>query len=390
MAINNKPQVLDINHPVVLFAAIYINVIGAAVFIVQPGFIQLLVSSFGYGAEQAGYIASAEMWGIALATVLLNFLIRSVSWRLLLAIACVLIILGNMASIIAVSAIDFSLWRFVAGVGSGVMISIGFSIVGLTQNPDRNFGLVIAAVLTYGAVGLFVMPAANELIGIKGIIVFFALLGASVLPLLRYLPVSGDVHLQADDIIVAVPERHKYFGIAAVFFYFLGQGVIWAYLFLIGTDGGSSEQSIANSLSLSQLVGIAGAFLAATTGLRYGRIKPIVLGIAGGVVPLLLLFQGADILLYTVAVCIYNFSWSYLHPYLLAAMASFEAGGRIVTYAVSGQMTGLASGPALAAFVLKDSNFTPIIALGILNFTIALGFILPAILRQRKSSQLPV
>ena len=390
MAINNKPQVLDINHPVVLFAAIYINVIGAAVFIVQPGFIQLLVSSFGYSAEQAGYIASTEMWGIALATVLLNFLIRSVSWRLLLAIACVLIILGNMASIIAVSAIDFSLWRFVAGVGSGVMISIGFSIVGLTRNPDRNFGLVIAAVLTYGAVGLFVMPAANELIGIKGIIVFFALLGASVLPLLRYLPVSGDVHLQADDIIFAVPERHKYFGIAAVFFYFLGQGVIWAYLFLIGTDGGSSEQSIANSLSLSQLVGIAGAFLAATTGLRYGRIKPIVLGIAGGVVPLLLLFQGADILLYTVAVCIYNFSWSYLHPYLLAAMASFEAGGRIVTYAVSGQMTGLASGPALAAFVLKDSNFTPIIALGILNFTIALGFILPAILRQRKSSQLPV
>ena len=381
---NNQAQAVDINSTIGIFAAIYINVIGAAVFIVQPGFIQLLVSYFDYSAENAGYVASAEMWGIALTTVLLSVLIKRVNWRTLLAAGSALIIVGNLGSVMAGSPVEFASWRFVAGVGSGALISLGFTIVGLTRNPDRNFGFTIMGVLTYGAIGLFVVPVAGAAIGVNGVIIFFALLGLSVFPFIRYLPNSGEGHHQVEEDIIAIPTLQKYLGIGAMFFYFVGQGIIWAYLFLMGTTAGSSEQAVANSMTLSQFLGIAGAFLAAMMGMRFGRVKPITVGIMAGIISLFFLFDGAGILVYTIAVCVYNFAWNMLHPYLLAAMASFERGGRIVTYGVSGQMIGLAVGPALAATVLNGDDFTNVLLLGIVAFALSLCLILPPVLLQKK------
>lgn len=384
MALIIKTPTVDINSPLGLFATIYINVIGIAVFIVQPGFNQLLVSLLQYSPENVGYIASAEMWGIALTTVALNFLAKLVSWRPLLAAAALLIMVGNLGSIMAVSAFEFATWRFIAGVGSGALISLTFTIIGLTDKPDRNFGFTIMGVLIYGSIGLLLVPVAGAAVGVHGIIIFFALLGLSVFPFIRFLPNSGESHHQVKQEAIKMPELQKYLGICGMFFYFAGQGIIWAYLFLIGTNAGSDEQAVANSLALSQFLGIGGAFLAAMIGLRFGRIKPITLGVMGGIIPLFFLFDGAGIIVYLIAVCVYNFAWNMLHPYLLAAMASFEAGGRIVTYGVSGQMIGLAVGPALAAFVLNDDDFTNVLALGIVTFALSLCFVLVPVLTQKK------
>ena len=63
---------LDVNSSSSLFATIYLSVIGAAVFIVQPGFVQGLVQFYGFSEREVGYVASAEIWGIALTTLFLG------------------------------------------------------------------------------------------------------------------------------------------------------------------------------------------------------------------------------------------------------------------------------------------------------------------------------
>ncbi|MEM8661819.1 MAG: hypothetical protein AAGF35_13120 [Pseudomonadota bacterium] len=45
---------LDINSPRTIAATIYISVVGACVFIVQPGFIQGLVQLLGFNDQEAG------------------------------------------------------------------------------------------------------------------------------------------------------------------------------------------------------------------------------------------------------------------------------------------------------------------------------------------------
>ena len=60
MDAQSRNPAVDVNSSVSLLSTIYLAVIGASVFIVQPGFVQGLVEFYGFDEQQAGYIASAE------------------------------------------------------------------------------------------------------------------------------------------------------------------------------------------------------------------------------------------------------------------------------------------------------------------------------------------
>ncbi len=153
---------IDVNSSTSLFAAIYLSVIGAAVFIVQPGFVQGMVEFYGFDEQQAGYIASVEIWGLALTTLVLALGGQRYSWHRLLAISLALFVLGNLISTLTDDMVAFASARFVTGLGSGGLVSLTFTTIGLTRLADRNFGFLIMAVLTYGALGLWVFPVALD------------------------------------------------------------------------------------------------------------------------------------------------------------------------------------------------------------------------------------
>jgi MFS family permease len=359
-------------------------VIGPEVFIVQPGFVQGLVDHKGFPATTAGDIASAEMWGIALTTVILTFFAARFRWRQVFAGSLLVMILGNLASLFADGAAWFGACRFVAGFGAGGLVSLSFAVVGLTRDPDRNFGWLIMWVLIYGAVVLLAMPAAYDTIGFSGVIVFFALFPASGLVFVRWLPDSGDGHREVAADAVDLPASHRALALGAMFSYFLGQGVVWAYLFLIGLDVGASEQQVAYGLTASQFAGVAGAFCAALLGIRFGRTLPLGASIALTFLPLFALFNPIGALLFGIAVCVYNYAWNVTQPYLLAAMAAFDRSGRTVINAVACQMLGLANGPWIAARVLDDDGFDNVLWLGIALFMFSLGLMLFPLLKHQE------
>lgn len=377
---DGKP--VDLNSTATLIAAIYMGVIGPEVFIVQPGFVQGMVEYLGFDEKTAGDIASAEMWGIALTTVVMTFFAQRFNWRRVVSCSLLVMILANIATLFADTAVLFGVCRFIVGLGAGGLVSLSFAVVGLTRNPDRNFGYLIMWVLIYGAVVMFAMPGAYQLVGMPGVIIFFALFPASGLFLVRYLPTSGAEHVQVERDAVDLTVRYKGMALAAMLCYFLGQGVVWAYLFLIGVAGGGTEQQVANGLTASQFLGVAGAFTAAMLGTRWGRAGPLSIGILGTLLPLLLLFGTMGAVVYGVAVSVYNYAWNLTHPFLLAAMASFDRAGRVVVYAVAAQMLGLANGPWIAARVIDGDDYTNVILLGITLFMASLILVLPPVLRQ--------
>jgi predicted MFS family arabinose efflux permease len=378
---DNKP--IDLTDSKPLIAAIYMATIGPEVFIVQPGFVQGMVEYMGFSEKAAGDISSAEMWGIALTTLIMTFFAHRFNWRHVILGSLLVMIIGNIASLFVDTPLLFGVWRFVVGLGAGGLISLGFTIVGLTDKPDRNFGYLIMWVLIYGAIVLLAMPTAYQLVGMQGVLIFLALFPASGLFLVRYLPTSGEEHVQVEADAVNLPTNYKYIALLAMFCYFLGQGVVWAYLFLIGINGGGTEQEIANGLTASQFLGVAGALTAAMLGSKFGRSIPLSIGILGTLIPLFWLFGSMGALVYGIAVCVYNYFWNVTHPFLLAAMASFDRSGRIVTYAVAAQMLGLANGPWIAARVFTEGDFSNVIWLGIALFIASLIFILPPVLKHR-------
>ena len=315
----------------------------------------------------------------------MTFIAHRVNWRAVILGSLVTMFIANVACTLTTDVYAFVTLRFVAGLGAGSLVSLSFAAVGLTSNPDRNFGLLIMWVLTYGALVLWAMPTAYEMFGFNGVIWFFALFPLSAMPFIRHLPVSGETDVHVEDDAVNLSSRMKGLALVAMLAYFTAQGVVWAYLFLIGLSGGLGEQAVANGLMLSQFAGIAGAMLAAVMAHRLGRSIPLTIGILGGALCLWFLVGRFEFLVFAVAVGVYNFFWNMTHPFLLGAMASFDRRGRVVVHAVAMQMIGLAIGPFLAATVISEGDYLNVNRLGAALFVVSLLLVLPPVLVQARA-----
>jgi predicted MFS family arabinose efflux permease len=353
------------------------GVMGGEVFIVQPGFVQGLVEHMRFSEEQAGLIASIEMAGFAAMTIALIFLTGRVNWRRMLAMCIALTVAGHLGSMLTSAVTPFGFMRFVAGLGCGGIVSIGFAAVGLTDRPDRNFGILVAFSGVYGAIVLGVMPNLYAYAGMQGLLLFFASFAALGFAMVGWLPPS-DGAAQADRNAKApLLVGPTVSALGAMFAYFLAQGVVWAYLFRIAISGGLSESQAALGLTIAQFAGILGALIPSIVGARFGRKIMLTFAISAGVAPLLFfLFGTVTVASYTIAVCAYNFGFNKSHPYLLATMASLDNTGRIVTFAVALQTVGLAIGPVVGAYILGSNGFDGIYWFAIVVFQLALLLII--------------
>src|SRR5262245_14528175 len=188
-----------------LVSAILLGVVGPEVFIVQPGFVQGMVQYLGFDARAAGYVASAEMFGIAATTVAMTFAAHRFNWRRVIAWSLAIMVATNLACTLVRDVTTFAALRFATGIGAGGLISLSFTAIGLTSRPDRNFGYLIMWVLTYGAFALLAMPTVYGFAGLTGVLWFFALFPLVALPWLKYFPVSGENTIQVERDAVNLP-----------------------------------------------------------------------------------------------------------------------------------------------------------------------------------------
>ncbi len=201
-----------------LIAAIYMAVIGPEVFIVQPGFVQGMVQYLGFSEKMAGDIASAEMWGIAVTTVLMTFFAQKLKWRHVFVLSLLVMVAGNLISMIGQSPLIFGMLRFIVGLGAGGLISLSFTVVGMTKDPDKNFGYLIMWVLIYGAIVLLAMPTAYQHFGMEGVLLFFAFFPATGLIFVKYLPTSSLNDVTSVSNATNIPIRFRYMALTSVFF----------------------------------------------------------------------------------------------------------------------------------------------------------------------------
>jgi predicted MFS family arabinose efflux permease len=352
----------DVNSRPTRYAAKWFGVVGVLAFIIQPGIVQGFVDLLGLTDREAGLTASAEMTGVAITAILAAALAHRINWQRALYACLVTAVIGNVASALVETPALIAATRFFAGVGHGGLISLSFGAIGLTRQPDRNFALYLTWVLTYGAVGLLLLPTAFATIGLSGLFWVFAGVCLASLLAVRYMPHSVGSRAEPEPTALDMPLPMKVIALAGVLAYNIGIGIAWAYLFLIGTAGGLGEQAVANALTVSQVAGIGGAAVAVFLAHRVGRLLPMTFGILAGAGCLVLLLGAVDIATYSVAVIGFNCLWNMVLPYILAAAASFDRKGLMTLYAVAMQMIGLGVAPGLAALTLDESGgYGPII-----------------------------
>lgn len=369
-----------------LIAGLIFGVIGGQVIIVQPGFVEGLVSQKSFSEQTAGLIASAEMTGVAVMTVLLAFLSQSINWRLAFYAFLGVSILGNLACIFVDEVSVFAAIRFAVGMGAGGIVSLGFGALGMTPNPDRSFGMMVMLAMTYGAGVFFFLPSLFGQFGFAGLLTLFVICSSISVFFVQFMPKSGDTHTESEDDAVDLPRNLQVLALAAMLTYFIAQGAIWAYLALIGASIGADDSQIASSFTLSQGTGIIGALIPVIIGSRFGRYPLLALGISAAIAPLLAMTLGLQTAYwFFIAVLIYNFGFNLTHPYLLSVMASFDKAGRVVIYAVAMQMIGFAVGPAVGAMIIgENGNYTALMTIAIGTFALALAMLFVPTMAQRR------
>ncbi|RME62352.1 MAG: MFS transporter [Alphaproteobacteria bacterium] len=342
----------DVNSDATIFSAIVLGTVGVLSFIVQPGLVQGFVVELGLSEAAANDLAFAEMLGVAAATYIAALVCRFVDWRAIVAVALMLAALGNLASAALAQPDLFRLARFVTGLGEGGIISLSFAVIGLTAKTERNLALYLVLLLTYGAVGLWIMPRAFAAVGLGGIFLFWSGVTLVSLATVRFLPAGA--HSRTAGRPTAVTLHARWWGLAlfGVLLYNTAIGIAWANLFLIGMEIRPDAQAVANALLLAQFVAIAGALVSVFMEARLGRWLPIIVGVFGGAAFIAALLANPSYRMFALAVSGFNFLWNMVLPFILSAVSDMDETGTMMSRAIAMQMTGLGFGPFFAARIL--------------------------------------
>ncbi len=377
---------IDINSRKSIASMIYLVVVSVSVFIIQPGIVQGFVSELGLSPEQAGYVASAEMWGLAVTTVFLIYFAERIDWRKITIASLSIAVAGNVASTLNTDLQTFTLIRAITGLGLGAMISLPFAMLGMTKKTDYNFGLAIVCLLAYGAIVLFLIPMVLASIGLDGIFVFLAIFCGVGFLTVPYIPrgarqstdQSGDGENQL--------HFQKRLALAGMLAFNIAIGAVWAYLFLVGTDAGIEEQGVANVLTISQFLGMLGALLVVLLSSKINRGAPLCIAILSCAVGIGTLLLEVDFFIYSLGVYIFNFFWNVCQPYLFANLAAFNDNSKTVIRGSCMQMLGFAIGPYIAATIVGDGvspSYATVNLFGVVLFLVSLALMLPAIIALR-------
>lgn len=348
---------IDFNSNRVIVSGIILGTIGVLSFIVQPGLVQGFVTELALSEADANSLAFDEMIGVALATFITSFLKTRFSWRHILVVALSFSVIGNVFSAYSVTSPEFlSIARFIAGLGEGSIISLSFTIIGLTKRVERNLAAYLTLLLLYGALGLWLMPAAFDLLGIQGIFIIWAILTAMSLYLVKFIPSASEQVDHSETDSLDMPLSNKLLALFGVLLFNLAIGVAWANLFLIGMEIHPDEQAIANALLTSQFVAVLGALIPIFMERRLGLFKPILVTIITSCIAITLLLDNPSLMIFVIAVSCFNFMWNFGLPFILSGVGKLDTKGNMISLAIALQMTGLGFGPFFASVVLGNNG----------------------------------
>lgn len=344
----------------------YINIL--------PILIGGLVDGLGFSKQQAGYVASANIYGAALGALFAALLIKAVPWKQLVGSSLVLLIAMDIVS----TAIDQPMLlvtvRFIAGVVGGVITGIAIAVIARTHHPERSFGVMLVMQFGLGGVGLLLLPDVVALMGPRVIFLTMAalsFLALIVTPLLSDYHVVETTHHTATAKSLMATELVILTLLAIFFFQASGIGV-FAFIERLGQFYQLSIEWISFSLALSSWVGIPGSFTAILLSTRFGRLAPIVSAIAVACVGFWLLLFAKNPQVFLWGNILLAFAWAFILPYLFGICAKLDKVGQMAAFGGMASKIGLATGPLVAARILSGDNYELLIYAAIAGLIVCL------------------
>jgi len=382
----NFPKVLPNSMTARVFLA-FLASAGLFYVNIMPAIVSGLIDALGFTNQQAGSVASANMYGAATGALLIVFLVKRLNWQLISTLFLAGLILLDFLSMYIADPLTLIVIRFVHGFIGGMLVGIGFSLIARTTQPDRTFGVLLFVQFGFGGLGIMLIPGLVPEFGTQ--VLFYSLIAFTVatfimLPFLPEYAVKKEKKLEKAK---ASGEIQKVPLVLTLTTIFLFQGAnmgLFAFIIGLGEYYKLEMGFISTTLGIASWLGLVGAGLVIMIGSRFGYLKSVLAGIGITALAIWALLFSNIPWIWIVANCIMGITWGYTISYLLGLASRFDATGQMAAMGGFASKMGLASGPVVTAMLLGEDNYELIImvATGVMVIT-AVTVLLPARMQDR-------
>jgi predicted MFS family arabinose efflux permease len=159
---------------------------------------------------------------------------------------------------------------------------------------------------------------------------------------------------------------------------------IAAYAIELGRHFGLSQAVIGPSLGIASWAGILGAVLVMVLAGKFGRVWPLIGVYLATMAGTWAYFGSEQASIYFIANMVTSITWSFAIPYIYGMSAEFDTAGQMTALAGFFSKLGLATGPAVGAFILAGNDYALLINAAVAGILLSgLAALLPAILSDR-------
>jgi predicted MFS family arabinose efflux permease len=342
-------------HPapaVAVWAAIYLGIAAATLPAVLPVMVGVFADRFGFGIAGAGMIASLNMGGILVGSLLCPFITARFSWTVTARAALIVMIAGNLLTMLDGHYGYVAATRVLSGLGEGVVGGICYAAMGRAVRPERAVSIYFAGQSVVGMIG---MGSFGWVALTYGWHWLFLLLSLIALPGFWLAPAIGRGQGQPETLPAGDHrggDRLSVYALAFILVYFTGMASLWPFLERIGADAGYDPATVALALSGSAFGGLAGSLAAGAVAGRLARTTGLLVGTAILVCGLVGLALPLGAWGFAASLWLFAFAWPFQYAFQFGLLAAVDRGGRIATLTPAITGGGLTLGPALGGLLL--------------------------------------
>jgi DHA1 family inner membrane transport protein len=383
---NNLPKV----SPNSMIARIFLAFLASAGLFyvnIMPTIVSGLIEALGFTNQQAGNVASANMYGAAMGALLIVFLIKRLNWQLAATLFLSGLIAIDLISMKLTDPTTLLIVRFIHGFVGGMLVGTGFSLIARTHQPDRTFGVLLFVQFGFGGLGIMFIPGMVPEYGTQ--VLFYSLVAFSVatflmLPFLPAYAVDVAKQEKAQSKSNGLQKLPVILTLLTLFLFQAANMGLFAFIIGMGEHYGLEMGFISTTLGISNWLGLAGAGLVIIIGSRFGYLKSLLAGIVFTAIAIWALLYANVPWIWVASNCLIGITWGFTISYLLGLASRFDATGQMAAMGGFASKMGLASGPAVTAVLLGEDNYDLIIMVATAVMVItALTVWLPARLQDK-------
>ncbi len=327
-----------------------------------PLLVGSMAESLGFSDQQLGWLASSDMGGLFVGSVLTSLFVTRINRRFLAAAGLFLVILGNYFSTQSPDLIPLMLSRLCAGIGAGLCYATCTASLAGSHNSARTFSILLFVLVVMNAFIFYIFPIIDGKWGVNGLFMFYLLEAVPILLILPLLPrycaeETDEVELVSETggsaIHLHIPAILPRLCLAAVFSFYILVGAYWAFIERAGVAVNISTEFISGTLTWGQVFSISGTLLAVWLARRFGQSKPLLLALMVMVVTMLILAGRVDKITFVFSVFSFSFFWIFIDVFQLGTLSNIDHSGHYAALVPACQGVAQAMAPSLAGMLLS-------------------------------------